>query len=320
MNDNNFSSFNILVTDNVHPILVSSLRLLAKTCDYKPKIDRKSVLETVHRYQGIVINTKIKADKELIDKAKNLKFIARLGSGLDIIDLDYAQKKDIAVINSPEGNRNAVAEHMLGMLLCLSNKLISAHREVLKKQWDREAHRGFEIIGKTIGIYGCGHTGSSFAKKLRGLDVNVLLYDKYKQHFDADLRFATVVNREEILRQSDILSFHLPLTPETKHLVNQKFLAKCTPGVILLNSSRGAVIHTESLLNALKSGTVGGACLDVFENEKPSTRSPEEQTRYQQLTQLPQVVCSPHVAGWTHESKEKIARILLKKLKELYQF
>ncbi len=318
MQQKGFSEFNILITDHVHPLMLDAFDELEVGYSYQPHITRDEVLSMIHRFDGIVINTKIKADKALIDAANELRFIARLGSGLDIIDLEYAAARHIEVINSPEGNRNAVAEHMMGMLLSLTNKLCSGQKEVLQDHWDREFHRGIEIEGMTVGIYGCGHTGSSFAKKLRGFDVRVLVFDKYKERFGDALRFADVVSQSEIIKKSDILSFHLPLTIETYHLVDQNFLADCRQGVIILNSSRGAVVKTSALLKSLKTGKVAGAALDVFENENPKSWTESERRMYLELMQMPQVVCSPHVAGWTVQSKQKIAKVLLAKLADIY--
>lgn len=309
--------FKILVTDHVHPYLLTQFETNALSCDYRPDIRLEEVHEIIHKYHGIVINTKTKMNASLIDKAIILRFIARLGSGLDIIDLPYAKKKKIHVINSPEGNRNAVAEHALGLLLSLNNKLASCQEEVKNRVWDREAHRGREIKGLTIGIYGYGHTGSSFVKLLQGFDANVLVYDKYKTHYVDDLRYVTETDEMSLVRQSDIISFHLPLTDETHHLVNDKFLSRCREGVILINTSRGKVVKTPDLLIGLMTGRIAGACLDVFENEKGATWTEEEKKMYSQLFALENVVCSPHVAGWTVESKLRISEVLWLKLKDI---
>jgi D-3-phosphoglycerate dehydrogenase len=243
-----------------------------------------------------------------------LKFVGRLGSGLDIIDLPYANEKDIQIVNSPEGNRNAVAEHAIGMLLALMNKMLQGDQEVRKFHWDREKNRGREITNLTIGIIGFGHTGSTFAKRLSGFDCKILAYDKYKVNYTENLPYVEKTSMEKIQKEADIISFHLPFTSETLHLADKEFLDLCKKGVIIINTSRGKVLKTKDLLIALNIGQVGGACLDVFENEKTLTYTIEEKNMYNSLYMMPNVVLTPHVAGWTVESKEKIAKTLLDKL------
>ncbi len=306
----------VLITDGVHPVLFQGLEQLGFENDYHPNITLEDVHQIIHQYEGIVINSKIIADKTMFDKAQKLIFIARLGSGMEIIDQAYAQFKNIHVINSPEGNRNAVAEHALGMLLSLANNLNQADREVRKMHWDREKNRGFELYGKTIGIIGFGHTGSTFAKRLQGLEMNILAYDKYKTDYTLPFSFVKEAKLEEIKTQADIISFHLPLTNETRHYCNKTFIHECKKGVILINTSRGQVIKTNDLIIALENGKVSGACLDVFENEKTHTFSEQEKEMYQKLYDYDQVILSPHVAGWTHESKYKLSKIILEKLEK----
>ncbi|MCL4129011.1 UNVERIFIED_CONTAM: hypothetical protein GTU68_055990 [Idotea baltica] len=203
------------------------------------------------------------------------------------------------------------------MLLAHKNKLLSAHREVQKSHWDREAHRGSELRNRTIGVYGYGHTGSSFVKLLQGFGVNVLVYDKYKERYADNLRYVTEVDETSLVSQSDILSFHLPLTTETRHLVNAQFLKRCKRGIAIINTSRGQVVNTADLLSELKSGQVSGACLDVIENEKPHTWTDNERAIYNELWSMDQVIGSPHVAGWTQESKLLISEVLWKKIKDI---
>lgn len=308
----------VLVTDGVNPILLSGLERLGFSYHYQPDITLEEVHRIIANYDGIVVNSKIYADKTLFDKAKKLVFLARLGSGMERIDQQYAQQKGIHIINSPQGNRNAVAEHALGMLLSLANHLSRADKEVRQKQWHREKNRGFEIQGKTIGIIGFGHTGSTFAKKLAGLEMNVLAYDKYKEDYTRLLPHVKASSIAEIQAKSDIISFHLPLNTETKHIANTSFFNQCKKGVIIINTSRGGILSTVDLLDALNQKQVSGACLDVFENEKPHTFSIEEEQVYQQLYQLENVILSPHVAGWTVESKELLAQVILDKLERVY--
>jgi len=304
----------VLITDGVHPVLKESLEAAGYVCDYQPSIKLDQVHEIVNDYVGMIINSKIKVDRRMLDNAGQLRIIGRLGSGMEIIDLEYAAQKGVAVFGAPEGNCNAVGEHALGMLLALANNLLRADREVRKKVWRREANRGFELMGKTIGIIGFGHTGTSFARKLAGMDVKVLAYDKYKEQYADSFRYVQEVDLDVLKRESDVISFHLPLSEETHHLVDEQFIEACKDGVILINTSRGQVIKTDALLTNLNNKKVSGACLDVYENEKPETFSREEDQRYALLYEMDQVVLSPHIAGWTRESKQLLAEVLLKKI------
>lgn len=303
-----------LVTDYVHPLLIAGLEERGYTVDYDQKVDMDLLPRIIHKYKLVVINSKIRMYPKLIDLAPNLKYICRLGSGLEIIDLPYCATKGIHVINTPSGNNNAVAEHAMGMLLCLSNNLLRADRELRQFQWNRELNRGWELKGKTIGIIGFGHTGSQFAKKMSSWELDIICYDKYRTEYSDKWDFVERVDLEDILIRSDVISLHLPLTEEVFHLVDEAFIHKCKDNVIIVNTSRGKVINTQGLLQALENGKVGGACLDVFENEKPYTYSQSETNTYTRLNSLENVVLSPHVAGWTVESLEKIARVVLDKL------
>ncbi|HMR86915.1 MAG TPA: NAD(P)-dependent oxidoreductase [Saprospiraceae bacterium] len=305
----------VLITDKVHDLLPVGLKELGFSVDYDTSVDNAKLDKIIHEYDGIIINSKIILDQARIDKGTNLLFIGRLGSGLEIIDVKYAKNKGIAVYNSPEGNRNAVAEHEFAMILGLLNNLVRSDSEVRNFQWNREKNRGVELSGKTIGIIGMGHTGISFAEKLSPWRLNVISYDKYRERYPASLRFVKKVDIETVIRESDIISIHLPLTEETKYLVNQDFLSRCKDGVIISNTSRGQQVDTMALIGALVSKKVGGACLDVFENEKPETYSEEEKGMYQQLYSFENVILSPHIAGWTDESLVLIASILLNKIK-----
>ncbi len=305
----------VLVTDGVHPVMFEGLHALGFETEYQPDISLSELHEVVHQYQGLVINSKIIVDKSLLDKTKDLVFVARLGSGMEIIDQPYCKEKGVHVISAPEGNRNAVAEHALGMLLALANKFIQSDKEVRAKHWDREKNRGFELMGKTIGLIGFGHTGSSFAKKLAGMEMEVLAYDKYKTDYTHPFPFVTESTLSEIKKKADIISFHLPLNPETKYYCNKDFINNCKDGVVLINTSRGNVIKTGDLIEGLNSGKVGGACLDVFENEKPNTFSKEEHELFGKLYAFPNTILSPHVAGWTVESKRRLSEVILRKLK-----
>jgi len=304
----------VLVTDYVHSNLIQGLEERGYHVDYNRNILLDELPNSIGDYEGIIINSKIKMFKPLLDLGKRLKFIGRLGSGLEIIDLDYAASKGIKVINTPNGNNNAVAEHVMGMLLALSNNLLRADAEVRDFNWNREKNRGWELRGKTIGIIGFGHTGSQVAKKLKNWDVDVIGYDKYYTDWDPFYDYVEQVNQEDILKRADVITLHLPLTNETQQLVNETFLNSCKTGAVIINTSRGKIVDTKALVDALKHKKISGACLDVFENEKPSTYTSEEKNTYNNLFQMSNVVVSPHIAGWTHESLLRIAEILLHKI------
>lgn len=304
----------VLITDKVHPLLIDGFRNAGFEVNYQPKLALMETSKIIHEYRGIIVNSKTIMDSDMIDKGVNLEFIGRLGSGLEIIDIPYANNKGIRVINSPEGNKNAVAEHIMGMLLCLYNNINLADQELRHFDWNREQNRGEEINGKTIGIIGFGNTGRSFAEKLTGWNVKVLAYDKYLSGFADDLNHVEETDLQNIFEQSDIISLHLQLTEETKNYINFDFYDKCKDGVIIINSSRGSMIDIEELLIQLELGKVGGACLDVFGNEKPSTFNNKEQKLYNELYQRKNVVLTPHIAGWTDRSLKLIAETLLEKI------
>lgn len=303
-----------LITDKVHQRLIEGLVEMGYEVDYKPSITLAEVHDCIAAYEGIVINSKVKMYRELIDKSDNLKWIGRLGSGLEIIDIPYAESKGIAVMNSPEGNRNAVGEHCLGMLLALCNNMIRGDRELRQFEWNREANRGVELEGKTIGIIGYGQMGSAFVSKVSFWALDIVVYDKYKQLSFKEHRNITTVSVDKLWSQADIISVHLPYNDETHHLINKANIDRCKDGVIIINSSRGAIVNTLDLVQSLESGKVGGACLDVFENEKPNTYTEQEKELYSRLYAMQQVILSPHVAGWTKESLFKIADTIVSKV------
>jgi D-3-phosphoglycerate dehydrogenase len=304
-----------LITDEVHPHLIDRLTAAGYECDYRPAITDADVRRIIAEYDGLIINSKINVDKEMQDRAIRLRWVGRLGSGMEIVDREYAKQKKIAVYSSPEGNRNAVAEHALGMLLAVANNLVVADREVRQKKWEREKNRGWELAEKTIGIIGFGHTGSTFGRKLAGLDMRVLAYDKYlPSGFAANYSHIEETNLEKIFEEADIISLHLPLNQETKYLVDTQFLEKFRKTIVLINTSRGGIVCTKDVLFLLKNKKIKAACLDVFENEKPTTFSPEEHILYDDLYKLPNLILSPHIAGWTNESKFCLAKILADKI------
>jgi D-3-phosphoglycerate dehydrogenase len=304
----------VLITDDCHPSLTEGLERMGYACDFEPDITLAEVRARIGAYHGLIINSKILVDQPLLDAAAQLEFVGRMGSGMEIVDRVYAAKKNVAVLSSPEGNNNAVAEHALGMLLALSNNLLRADRELRRREWRREANRGVELRGRTLGIVGFGYTGSQLARKLAGFEMRVLAHDRYKTGFSKEMPWVEACDIEEIRREADIVSLHLPLTEETRHYVNRDFIAGCKPGFILINTARGQCVDTYALADALEAGQCGGACLDVFENEKPETYSPAEIALYHRLFALDQVILSPHIAGWTVESKKLLAEILVEKI------
>ena len=304
----------ILITDAVHFSLIERLEKNNYIVDYNPSMSMTDVRQILKDYNGIIINSKITMDKEAIDRNPHLSFIARLGSGMEIIDIPYARSKNIRVINTPEGNCNAVGEHAMGMLLNLANNLCRSNQEVKSFDWNREKNRGFELKGKTIGIIGVGHTGTSLAKKLQGWEAEILGFDKYKIGYGNKLPFIKETSLDEIKERADIISFHLPLTEETRYFCDSNFISECQKRIIIMNTSRGVVINTKDLIRHLSSGKVIGACLDVFENEKVATYTPEEREMYRQLFSFDNVIVSPHTAGWTHESLRGIADLVFERI------
>ena len=305
----------ILIIDTTHNVLIDNLIDAGYQIDHRPDYTREDIIREIENYQGIVVRSKIEIDKEIIDKGKSLKFIARVGAGMDAIDIEYAEKKGIACLNSPEGNRDAVGEHAVGMLLCLFNKMAIADHQVRLGLWKREENRGLEIKGKTIGIIGYGNMGNAFAQRLSGFDCKVIAYDKYKENYSNE--YAQQVSFETLLKETDILSLHVPLTNETKYMVDYEFLSKFLKPIYLINTSRGKVVNTKDLLLKIKEGGVLGICLDVIEYEAFSNElcsGSEVPQDLIQLIQLPNAVFSPHVAGWSVESYYKLSYYISQKI------
>ena len=303
----------VLITDYVHPVFLIGLKSMGYEFTYAPETRRSEMEFLLPAFTGVVINTRCATDRQTMERAKDLQWIARIGSGLDIIELEAARELDIEVISAPEGNAQAVAEHAMGMLLCLSRKILSADRTTREGDWTREQHRGWEIAGKTIGIIGYGNNGSAFGQLWKGWNVKVLAYDKYRSGFGNE--FIRETDLDTLLKESNIISLHIPLTPETKAMIDDSFFSKCKAGFVLINTSRGKIIDFKSLLKALKSGHLAGACLDVLPHEPPMQSTEEQQRLFLELVNYDQVVLSPHIAGWTVESKRKIAEVLLSKIK-----
>ncbi|MFO7874518.1 MAG: NAD(P)-dependent oxidoreductase [Bacteroidales bacterium] len=312
------TSGDVLFLDTTHPSLMKDLRGIGYTCTYDPDMTYEKLISIAPTLTGIIVRSKFFLGQEVLENARNLRFIGRVGSGMENIDVTCAEKQGIACLNSPEGNRTAVAEHALGMLLALMNKLCVADKEVRRGVWKREKNRGYEISGKTLGIIGYGNTGSAFAQCLRGFEMNILVYDKYKEGFGND--FVQETDMDAIFRQADILSLHIPLTDETRYLVNSTFLEQFQKPLVLINTSRGEVVNTSDLLKAVKKQKVTGAALDVLDFEHLSFEKlafEEMPVTFRELAGLSNVVLSPHIAGWTHESYQKLSKVLFEKIKKL---
>lgn len=312
------SKVKILHIDSNHPLLWEQLEKAGFSNEADFTSTKEEVENKIENYHGIVIRSRFKIDKNFIDKAKNLQFIARVGAGLESIDCEYAQSKNIKLIAAPEGNCNAVGEHALGMILSLFNKLNIADKEVKSGHWNRESNRGTELDGKTIGIIGYGNMGKSFAKKLRGFDVEVLCYDILPNVGDEN---AKQVSLQEVQQKADVLSLHIPWTPETDKMVNTAFINQFAKPFWLINTARGKSVVTADLVAALQSGRILGAGLDVLEYEKLSFETlfeGEKPEAFEYLLHANNVLLTPHIAGWTIESKEKLAQVIVNKIISLY--
>jgi len=304
----------VLIVDEVHQILLETLEKNNISYTYSPKINLSEAKAIISNYKGIIIRSKFKIEKEFIDKSKNLKIIGRVGAGLENIDIKYCSKKNIKVVNSPEGNRDAVGEHALGMILSLFNKLKQADLQIRNGVWDRENNRGIELAGKIVGIIGYGNMGSAFAKKLSGFDVKVIAYDKYKINYTD--KYVKEVSLNELFEKADIISLHTPLTKETKYLINSDFISNFKKPIYIINTARGQSLNINNLVNELKNGNVLGACLDVLEYEKLNFENIANNNiseSFSYLLSSDKVVLSPHVAGWTNESYVKISKIIADK-------
>lgn len=304
-----------LIVDKMHESIIPMLKHIGLQPDYRPDIRRQEILDIIGNYTGLIIRSKTSVNKELIDRAANLRFVGRAGAGLDQLNEEALADRNIFMLNAPEGNRDALAEHATGMLLALMNKIHTADLQVRKGIWNREGNRGFELMGKTVALVGYGYMGQAFARRLSSFGVKVLAYDKYKKNYSDD--FAQEAGMEEIYAMADILSLHVPLTPETLFFIDDNYLKRFSKNIFLLNTARGKVIRLKTLAEAIESGKILGAALDVLENEKLDSLSEVQRPFFDKLTRSERVIFTPHVAGWTFESFEKINQVLVGKIKAL---
>ncbi|MGG5576777.1 2-hydroxyacid dehydrogenase [Myroides sp. C15-4] len=309
----------VLHLDSNHPLMLEQLAEMGYTNVEDYTSCKETIEDSIHEYEGIILRSRFKIDASFLEKATRLKFIGRVGAGLENIDCDFAATKGIVLVAAPEGNQTAVGEHALGMLLTLFNKLNLVDQEVRQGVWIREGNRGIEIEGKTVGIIGYGHMGNAFAKRLQGFDCEVIFYD-IKDHLEN--QYAKQVSLATLQERADILSLHVPQTPETIHLIDEAFIQQMEKPFWLINTARGKAVNTADLVHALESGKVRGAALDVLEYEKSSFENMFAQENLPQplqyLIQSKQVLLSPHIAGWTIESKEKLAQTIIDKIRQQF--
>lgn len=301
---------NILIVDDIHEVMLEKFDQAGIAYNYQPDISREEAEKIISLYSGLVIRSKFQVDQAFFELAPNLRFIARAGAGMDNIDDAIALQRKVMLISANEGNRDAVGEHMIGMLLSLMNNLNRSDQQVRAGQWLREANRGYELKGRTVGLVGYGHNGMAMAKKLSGFDVKVLAYDKYRTDYTD--QYATEANMEKIYQEADVISFHIPLTDETRGMINRDYLSKFEKPIFFLLGARGGVVEVPAVLQALEEGTILGAAFDVLPVEKFPKLA--QQTWYPDLISRDNVILSPHVAGWTFESYYKLSEVAADKI------
>ena len=309
----------VLFIDSVHPLIREELVAHGFSCELFPDQGKEDLMKSVHHYFGIIIRSRINLDEEILSRATGLRFIGRVGAGMENVDVKYAASRGVLCFNSPEGNRDAVGEHTTGMLLSLMNNLNRADRQVREGKWNREENRGTEIKGKTVGIIGYGNMGSAFAQRLRGFEATVISYDKYKKNYSDGNTLETTL--EGIFESADILSLHVPLTEETRFMCDQAFFEQFKKNIWFINTSRGSVVHTGDLAEQVRSGKILGAALDVLEYEDSSFENLSGQfpDAFRFLLESDKVILTPHIAGWTMESNIKLAKVLVDKILKAFK-
>ena len=307
----------ILIADDLHENIFPMLAELGYEVNYQPDLKRPEILEIIKDYEGLLIRSKTKIDRDFLSSCTKLEFIGRAGAGLDLIDLQAVTERNIKVFAANEGNSDAVAEHTIGMILMLFNKFNFADAEVRQGIWHREENRGIELCGMTVGIIGYGNMGKALSQRLIGFGVKTLAFDTDIKKISDEEFFAIRATMQDIFEEADVISIHVPLTEQTRMMVSDDFISQFKRNFFLINTSRGEVASTKAILNGLQSGKIRGACLDVLENEKLTQLTPEQSEVYSQLFQQKNVILTPHIAGWTVESYRKINEVLVAKLREL---
>lgn len=309
------SEMKCLIADRMHPSIVDGLEKLGFEVKYEPEIDRNSILSIIGDYSGLILRSKTTVDKELLQIAGKLRFVARAGAGIEQVDLDAIKAHNVVLINAPEGNRDALAEHTVGLLLALSSKLVKGNHQVRNRIWDREANRGVEIKGKTVSLVGYGYMGSALAIRLKAFGCKVLAFDKYKTGFSNE--FVEDADMTQVFEETDILSLHVPLTAETANYFNKSYFNEFRKNITLVNTSRGGVLNLADVADLLDEGKLTAVALDVLENEKIGSWTTKEAETFERLCNYENVLFTPHVGGWTYESYIRINEVILRKIKEL---